>query len=40
MNYTVLENGNILVNLVDSAGLPMLIEMTPQKFFELYGVNP
>lgn len=32
MNYTILENGNYLVELLDENDLPMFIEMTPEEF--------
>lgn len=32
MKYTILENGNYLVELLSENGLPMFIEMTPDQF--------
>ncbi len=37
MKYTILENGNYLVELTDMDGFPMFIEMSESKFIEMQG---
>ncbi len=37
MTYVILENSNYLVSTEDAGGLPMLIEMTPEQFMQIYG---
>jgi len=37
MTYTILENGNYLVNEQDQDGMPMFIEMTPEQYEAIYG---
>lgn len=32
MTYTILENGNYLVELLDENNMPMFIEMTPEQY--------
>lgn len=40
MNYTILENGNYLVELQDEDETPMFVEMTEAQFEQLYGSAP
>lgn len=35
--YTILENGNYLVHLLDEQGMPMFIEMTQTQYEVNYG---
>jgi hypothetical protein len=40
MTYTILENGNYLVEILGADGLPMFIEMTVAQFEQIYGTAP